>query len=130
MPARYEDWFRQAKRDLAQARHAMDGEFHEVACFSSQQAAEKAVKALYQSLGGDAWGHSVTSLLKELPESVTPAEELIERALVLDRHYVPPRYPNGVPEGIGADYYTRKDAEEALGHAEAILTFCESHLLS
>jgi len=42
--------------------------------FSSHQAAEKAVKALAMSLGGEPWGHSVFSLLSEtglsLPEDI------------------------------------------------------------
>lgn len=129
MPARHEDWLRQAKRDLAQARHAMEGGFHEWACFSAQQAAEKGVKALYQRLGADAWGHSAAGLLAELPTDVKPAPDLIDRGKALDRHYIPPRYPNSLPQGIPGDYYTRHEAEEAVEHAEAIISFCEGHLL-
>ena len=129
MPARHEDWLRQAKRDLDQARHAMTGGFHEWACFSAQQAAEKAVKALYQRLGAEAWGHSVASLLTELPQRARPKQELIDQAKSLDRHYIPPRYPNSLPQGIPGDYYTRGEAEEALDHAAAIIAFCEGHIL-
>ena len=129
MPARHEDWFRQAKRDLAQARHAMDGGFHEWACFSAQQGAEKAVKAVFQRLGADAWGHSVAALLSELPDVLKVPAELLDSGKALDRHYIPPRYPNSLPQGVPGDYYTQREAEEALAHAEAIISFCEGHVL-
>jgi len=107
----------------------MEGDFHEWACFSAQQAAEKAVKALYQRLGADAWGHSVAALLAELPSNVKAAPDLVDRGKTLDRHYIPPRYPNSLPQGIPGDYYTRREAEEALDHADAIISFCEGHIL-
>lgn len=129
MPARHEDWLRQAKRDLDQARHAMGGSFHEWACFSAQQAGEKAVKGLYQRLGAEAWGHSVAALLAALPKAVKAPPDLVERAKALDRHYIPPRYPNSLPQGIPGDYYTQHEAEEALEHAGAVITFCEGHIL-
>jgi HEPN domain-containing protein len=52
------DWFRQAERDLEQATASREDGRHEWACFASQQAAERAVKALHLSLGQDAWGHA------------------------------------------------------------------------
>src|SRR3990170_3817099 len=114
MPARHEDWLRQAKRDLDQARHAMAGGFHEWACFSAQQAAEKGVKALYQRLGAEAWGHSVATLLTELPEKIKAKPELVDEAKSLDRHYIPRGYPNSPPQGLPGAYHPRRDAEEAL----------------
>jgi HEPN domain-containing protein len=104
MPARYEDWLRQAKRDLEHAGHAAEDEEYEWACFASQQAAGKAVKGLYQKLGADAWGHSVSALLSSLPGEICPGVTLIEKAKELDKHYVPPRYPNFHPQGAPLDY--------------------------
>lgn len=54
MATREEDWIRQAKRDPEHARHALGDRDYEWSCFAAQQAAEKAVKALYQKLGADA----------------------------------------------------------------------------
>jgi HEPN domain-containing protein len=68
MPARYEDWLRQAKRDLEHAQRALDDGDYEWACFAAQQSAEKAVKALFLKANGDAWGHSVSALLQQLPK--------------------------------------------------------------
>ena len=51
MPSRYLDWWRQAERDLQHARHALEDEDYEWACFAAHQAAEKAVKAYTTSWG-------------------------------------------------------------------------------
>ncbi|MGD8967651.1 MAG: hypothetical protein PVI07_09095 [Anaerolineae bacterium] len=38
------------------------------------------------------------------------------------RYYVATRYPNGLPDGIPADTYTRQAAEDAVGFVAARLT--------
>jgi HEPN domain-containing protein len=118
----------QAERDLRHARHARDDADHEWSCFAAQQAAEKAVKALAVSLGGEPWGHSVTALLAALPADARPEDALIDAAKVLDKHYVQPRYPNGFDSGAPGDYYTAAEAQAAIGHAEAILVWCRDRL--
>ncbi len=121
MVSRSQDWFRQAVRDLEMGRSALKDGFYEWACFAAHQAAEKAVKALHQKLGNEVWGHSVTRLLKLLPEEFSPPKEMIEGAKELDQHYIPSRYPNMHPEGAPLDYYTREQARRALSHAERII---------
>jgi len=101
---RFEDWFRQAVRDLEHAKRSLEFGDYEWACFAAQQAAEKAVKALYQHLGVEAWGRSASRLLNALPEQFRPPPELIDKAKELDKHYIPTRYPNFHPEGAPADY--------------------------
>jgi HEPN domain-containing protein len=128
MAERSGDWFAQAQRDLESARWQLQGGFHEWVCFTCQQAAEKAVKALYQHLHAVAWGHAVSRLLNELPDEIKPGEELVEMAIRLDRYYIPTRYPNGFERGAPQDYFTAKDAREAIVYAESILQFCQDHL--
>jgi HEPN domain-containing protein len=124
MPNRYRDWLRQADRDLMHARHSLEAGDFEWACFASQQSAEKAVKGLAERFGIDAWGHSVSFILKMLPPEIMPNEGLIEKAKELDKLYIQPRYPNGFPIGAPADYYTEKDAKEAIENGEAIYNYC------
>jgi HEPN domain-containing protein len=121
MPSRAEDWLRQALRDLEHARAALRQETFEWAAFAAQQAAEKAVKAVFQSLGGDARGHSVTELLVALPPQAKPATTLIESAKELD--------PNSYPSGAPMDFYTRGEAERAIRGAEQIIEHCKGHVL-
>ncbi len=125
MPERWRDWLAQAQRDLNHAVHACEDEDFEWSCFSAQQGAEKAVKAVFLSLHGESWGHSVFALLKALDEKIEVPEQLIEAAKSLDKHYIPTRYPNGFDSGMPGDYYTKKDAQEAIENAREIIEFCE-----
>lgn len=128
MANRARDWFDQAKRDLVHARHALaDGDF-EWSCFAAQQAAEKAVKAVYQQSGHEAWGHSVSILLEELRHSFAIGDDLLDMARELDKHYIPSRYPNSHPEGAPFMFYTRAEAERAIVNAETIIAWCDDLL--
>jgi len=122
------DWMDQARGDLDHARADLAGGFYEWACFSAQQAAEKAVKAVFQKLGHEAWGHSVAGLLQELAQRWEVPEELQELALELDKAYIPTRYPNAHQRGAPRHLYTRQEAERLIAYAARILAFCEGLL--
>jgi len=126
MVSRAKDWMRQALKDLGHAERSLQFGDYEWACFAAQQAAEKAVKALYESRNMEVWGHSVSRMLESLPEDLRPEVDLIERAKELDRHYIPTRYPNFHSEGAPLDYYTKRDAERAVEIAREVIEFCRS----
>lgn len=128
MVERSRDWIRQARRDLEAAEHQLTGGFYEWACFLAQQAAEKAVKAVFQKLGAEVFGHSVAGLLSSLPEGFKPGERLIDLAKELDKAYIPTRYPNAHPEGAPFELYTRSEAERLMSHAREVIEFCENLL--
>ena len=118
------DWLRQSEADLRHAQHAMESGDHERSCFAAHQAGDKVLKAVFQKLGMDAWGHTLTALIGNLPAPIQPTEDLVICAKVLDKHYIPTRYPNGFESGAPTDFYTRGEAEQAIGCAEAIIAFC------
>ena len=126
---RSKDWLDEAIGDLEHARKDERDGFYNWACFSSQQAAEKAVKAVFQKMGAEAWGHSVADLLKELAMKHSVPEELFDASLELDKAYIPTRYPNAHPSGSPRSLYTKKEASRLIGYAERIVNFC-SDLLS
>jgi len=128
MASRHEDWFKQAVRDLRHAETALQAQDYEWACFAAQQAAAKAIKAVFQKQNGEAWGHSLTVLLNELAEKIDIDPALIDLAKELDKHYIPARYPNGFVSGAPMDYYTENEAKRAIAHAEKILEFCKGLL--
>ncbi len=125
---RSKDWLDQALGDLEHARHDFEHGFYDWACFSAQQAGEKAVKAVFQRMHAEAWGHSVSDLLKELAKHVQVPEELVDRALELDKAYIPTRYPNAHPSGSPRRRYTAREARRLIEHAEHIVRFCEGLL--
>ncbi len=125
---RWRDWLDQAERDLERARLDLQHEFYEWACFTAQQSSEKAIKALGMSLGIDLWGHSLNSMLNLLKDKVNVPDEIQLLSKILDKYYIPTRYPNGFAEGKPSDYFTKKEAQEALDAAGKILRFCKSNI--
>ena len=124
---RTQDWLDQALHDLELAQAAQDENRHGWACFAAQQAAEKAVRALYLQLERRAEGHVVARLLADLPSAVP--SDLIERAKVLDTYYAPTRYPVGDLAGAPFQHYGPMQSGPALDHASAIIAFVSTKLV-
>jgi HEPN domain-containing protein len=83
-----ERWFLQAENDLLFAESGRAGGFYAQTCFLCQQAAEKAVKAVWYGLGERiVYGHSVAQLLKGLAGRAPGAEALVETGGRLDQFY-------------------------------------------
>jgi HEPN domain-containing protein len=125
---RSKDWIDEAEGDLEHAKSDLEQGFYNWACFSAQQSAEKSVKAVFQKMHGEAWGHSVADLLKELSKSYKVSEALIDKALELDKAYIPTRYPNAHPSGSPRRRYTKEEVVRLIKYAEEIFEFCSSLL--
>jgi HEPN domain-containing protein len=129
MSNRYSDWFRQGEADLRHARNSLNNGDFEWSCFAAHQAAEKALKALFLKSGMDAWGHTVTILIGNLPKTANPpSETLVNYARMLDKYYIPTRYPNGFESGAPTDFYTHDEAQNAIHYAEAILEYSRDQI--
>ncbi len=118
---RSKDWLDEAKGDLKHAWNDLKYHYYNWACFSAQQSAEKALKAIFQKMGAEAWGHSVADLLKELQKKSSLQEDLMDGALELDKVYIPSRYPNAHPSGSARSRYTEEEARRLIGYAERIV---------
>lgn len=115
-------WLAQAESDLAFADLGAREGFPAQACFVSQQAAEKALKALHYLAGARVvLGHSLVELLGDLLPRHPALAELRDAARQLDQYYVPTRYPNGLPGGVPAEVFSRTQAEEAVRYARDFL---------
>lgn len=126
---RARDWWVQAEADLRHACHALEDADYEWACFAAQQAAEKALKAVFEHRRQQVWGHSVTRLLQALEaQNIAIDASLLNAAKVLDKLYIPTRYPNGLVEGAPTEFFTHNEAEHAIRCAETILRFCHGLL--
>jgi HEPN domain-containing protein len=125
---RWKDWYEQGIRDMERAELDKKFGFYEWACFTSQQAAEKVIKGVGMKLGINLWGHSLTEMLALLSSEIKIPKDIEEKAKLLDLYYIPPRYPNGFPSGKPADYFTERQAEEAINAANSIIRFCEKHI--
>jgi HEPN domain-containing protein len=117
--AEAERWLGQAENDLASAGVLAREGFAAQACFTCQQAAEKALKALHY-WGGARFvlGHSLVELLGPLLPQYPQLAPLQEAAQRLDQYYIPTRYPNGLPGGAPFQVYTKAQAAEAIASAQ------------
>ena len=126
---RWRDWWTQAQADLRHAQYALEGGHYEWACFAAQQAGEKALKALLEFHGYRSFGHVLTHLLHALKDAgITVPDDVVNRAKILDKFYIPTRYPNGLAAGAPTEFYTQEEAQHALSCAEEILRFCGGFL--
>jgi HEPN domain-containing protein len=67
-------------------------------------------------------GHAVAELLETLVERHASLASLRDVARQLDQYYIPTRYPNGLPGGVPSEIFTKRQADEALAGAGAIVT--------
>ncbi len=119
-------WVMTAQEDIEAAKILFEKEKYAHCCFHCQQAAEKAVKAIYYLFEEQPWSQSVLELLFEFEKATDmkiPAE-IKEEAALLDKFYIPTRYPDGLPALTPSQAFTKKEAVSALNSADKILNFC------
>jgi len=112
-------WLSQAAEDLRWAKHLADEGGWHLACFLAQQVTEKAIKAYLYAQGEEiVLGHSVARLCADAALYQPGFADKARRWSLLDGYYIPTRYPNGLPDGIPAEVYTRDAALGAVAMAE------------
>jgi len=121
IPGSAQDWLARAKSDLALAGLQLpEGAFYEDLCFHAQQAAEKALKGVYQHNG---WSfrhtHDLEELITGLRQMGLPIPSEVDEAIVLTSFAWEARYP-GLGEPVTVEEY-----EEALQHAVTVVEWAE-----
>jgi HEPN domain-containing protein len=121
-------WLETAREDLTAAKLMAAHKMYSHACFLAQQGGEKAVKALWFMSGQDPWGHSIQKLVSDFPQRkiLRNPRRWIEKAALLDRYYIPTRYPNGLPDLTPGASYFQRDATRAIQTAQFIVSEVES----
>jgi len=116
----------QALEDLKTAEILLEAERYYASVFFAQQAAEKALKALYTHLRGELPPHT-HNLLELLRRLGVDSEDLLDAAADLTPEYIVTRYPNAAG-GIPAELYNERSAREHLEKARLIIDFCREVL--
>jgi len=122
---REQDWLGQARAELTAARVLLDNGQWAWCCFTSQQAAEKALKALSERHRLPHLGHNLNDLLADVEARVTIPDKLRQACRALNRLYIPTRYPDAFERGVPAEQYGEQDAHEAVQDAEEVVAFAE-----
>ena len=99
VPGSPDEWLSRAHSDLALARIRLpSGGAYEDLCFHAQQAAEKAIKALYRARRLEfRYTHDIAELLNGLRTSGVDIPEAVREAVELSTYAWQARYP-GVQE--------------------------------
>ncbi len=109
-------WIYFAHEDLQMAELALKEKLYNQACFHSQQCVEKLLKGLIQFKGNvHPQTHRLTDLLFSLPDETLGA--LRNEIMLLDRFYIPTRYPDALPGSLPEGLPSKKDAEESIAVA-------------
>lgn len=113
-------WLANAEDDLRWCEASIAGSVWHGACFSAQQAAEKALKGFLLSRGNAVHKiHDLSAILERCRLVDRSFETIREHVLPLVDYYLQTRYPD---MGDFIDY-TEEKAREALVHAQAIVLF-------
>jgi HEPN domain-containing protein len=119
-------WRTEADRAQRHAELAAADGLHNWACFSDEQAAKLAVKALLHGIGRGPWGHDLVALGEELGRAGLDMPESMRDALRrLGRHYVPARYPDAHPAGSPGRHYGAADTAQVLDDARAVFALVD-----
>ena len=120
-------WLVFAREDLRMAELALaDGIFNQ-ACFHAQQCVEKAIKGWLEQQGRvPPRTHRMADLLPLLPPDLMGG--LNDALRLLDRFYIPTRYPDALPGMLPGGMPGQHDAKEALDLARRTLQRVESIL--
>lgn len=106
IPGSAEDWLARAKGNLALASQSkLDEVFWEDLVFQAQQAAEKAMKAIYRLKGLQfRYTHDLEELGKGLEDSGLPIPLIVKEAVILTKYALQTRYPGPIEPVTEEEY--------------------------
>ena len=125
-------WMTQSRSDLDAAEFLLsaNGPFNALACFLSQQIAEKCLKAaLYAKCGlqsDQLHSHDVRSLANAVSRLKNAPDQVVQLAVVVEPYYLKTRYPNQQPRDIvPANYFNGEQSAKAVQAAKELLTIVD-----
>lgn len=123
------NWLEEAEWDLENAEILLKNKRYNTVVFHSQQAAEKALKALLYFNNINGWGHSIFTLLEKYKElKKLDLDDLSRYALNLDKHYITTRYPDALPDLAPHKAYNNQEAELAIEQSDKLIQFVKKEI--
>lgn len=117
------EWLSRAKSSLSLARQQSQEIYKEDLCFQAQQAAEKAIKAVYIAKGlVFPYVHDISQLLSVLEKNGIHVPIELRATSKLTIYAALTRYP-----GLGTPV-SKEEYDEAMQMAEAVVTWAETHV--
>jgi HEPN domain-containing protein len=119
-----QNWLKQAEKDLRAAKNSLKSGDFEWASFQSQQAAEKALKALFISKKRS---FPQTHDLVKIGGKLKVPKSLMVSLRELNPEYTIARYPNAANAAPFEIYYKEK-ARDRINHGEKVLKWIKKQL--
>lgn len=123
------NWLKEANYDLSRAKRSLAEGDYALSAFMSQQAVEKAFRALIIALRriSPPRTHDLVRLFEELRELITLPQDIIDRLPEVSQYYISARYPNAGLE-VPSERINRVQAERALEVASTVVTIANERL--
>lgn len=87
------------------------------------------VSKLLRGVGLQTSGHSLLKLLSEMKKGgIQISTEVEEGARALDRYYIPTMYADTFEDGSPYEFFSEKDANQAIQIAEEIIGFVQGEI--
>ncbi len=123
------NWFDFAREDLLMAEGALERRIYNQTCFHSQQGVEKTLKGFLRTKKQNIPKIHFLEELIELCSNIDHQfKSLKSRCSILDRYYIPTRYPDALPGMLPEGLPQKDDAEEALETLRKVMDFVEKRL--
>ena len=121
-------WLMQAEHQLEVTGTLMEKEFWSDVCFMAEQTAQMALKAFLYGAGRRFITiHSIQELARQCAEVDAGFSDSVEWGKVLDRYYIPTRYPDALaPPALPFESFTAGDAQLAHQYAVDIVQLVRS----
>lgn len=121
---RAQKWLDFAWEDLRVIDGLIEEDAFGLACFHAHQAIEKSLKSflVYQNKGTEKV-HALIELLEICKKFDKKFGEFEDYVLIIDRYYIPTRYPDAAPGSLPEGMPQKEHAEEALKMAKEIFDF-------
>lgn len=117
-------WWEQANSDLKAAKNSISTKDYDWACFQAQQAAEKALKALFiEKFNELKKVHDLVFLARKL----NSPENILQDCIELNRVYMETRYPDQSGT-IPAKKFTKENANNFINQAQRIIKWLKKLL--
>lgn len=120
-------WIVFAGEDLKMAELAFKEKIYNQVCFHSQQCVEKILKGFITFKGEiHPQAHKLVDILSKVGKS--PFDDLKDEILLLDRFYIPTRYPDALPGMLPEGLPSEKDAMESLEISKKVFEIAKNEM--
>lgn len=117
-------WFQLADEDWLMARFALEEGIYNQTCFHAQQGLEKILKGLlHEKKKPIPKTHHLKELLSHCRKYFPKLAPFEEECLLMDRYYIPTRYPDALPGSLPEGLPNLEDAKKALDILDRMRAF-------